>query len=152
QVSSDGVNWYYLAGSSHYDDEADWNYSMTYTKTGSGASAWTASDGTSGTNYTYPLAANYPLHTFAPGEENSMTVSGLRLVANAKDPYGSASAAYPDFGYVDTHVNNTVKGEATNPYLGSGNSKDGMFDLDWAVDAEGKPVSVDHVKYIKVGT
>lgn len=152
QVSSDGVNWYYLAGSTYYDDEADWNYSMTYTKTASGASSWTASDGTSGTNYTYPLVGNYPLHTFAPGEENSMTVSGLHLVANAKDPYGSASAAYPDFGYVDTHMNNTVKGEATNPYLGSGNSKDGMFDLDWAVDAEGKPVSVDNVKYIKVGT
>ncbi|MDO4289001.1 MAG: Ig-like domain-containing protein [Eubacterium sp.] len=150
EVSQDGVNWYTLAGSVHYDDEADWNYTMTYTNDG-GASSWTASDGTSGTNYRYPLASSYPLFSWNAENKQQMTVSGLRIVNNAKDPYGSASAAYPDFGYVDTHKNGNY-GEATNPYLGEANVKDGMFDLAWAVDSEGNPVDIDSVSYVRVST
>ncbi|MGI6108766.1 MAG: Ig-like domain-containing protein [Eubacteriaceae bacterium] len=151
QVSQDGVNWYYLAGSVHYDDEADWNYTMTYTKTASGKSAWTASDGTSGENYNYPNSLYYPYYSWNDENQNSLTVSGLHLVANSKDPYGSSAAAYPDFGYVDTHSTGSYA-TADNPYDGNTAKKDGMFDLEWAVDADGNPVKLDSVQYVKVGT
>ena len=150
EVSQDGVTWYTLAGSVHYDDEADWNYTMTYTNDG-GASSWTASDGGSGTIYRYPQAKAYPLFNWNDDNKKEMTVSGLRIVNDTKDPYGSASAAYPDFGYVDTHKNGNYA-EATNPYLGEANVKDGMFDLEWAVDAQGNPVDLDSVSYVRVST
>ena len=35
-VSKDGVNWYTLAGSEHYDDKAIWGYELTYIKNGNG--------------------------------------------------------------------------------------------------------------------
>ena len=150
EVSKDGTTWYTLAGSMHYDDEADWQYQMTYTNE-NGSSAWSASDGTSGTNYQYPKASVYPYYQWNQDNRQQITVSGLRLVSNSKDPYGSASAAYPDFGYVDTHKNGNY-GEATNPYVGEATVQDGMFDLEWAVDSEGNPVELDEVHYVRISS
>lgn len=150
-VSQDGVNWYYLAGSAHYDDEADWNYSMTYSRTESGQSSWTDSNGVSGVNYNYPNAELYPLYNWDDAKKQSITVSGVRLNSDAKDPYGSSSALYPDFGYVDVNVIGSNKGTAGNPYVGHTSTGD-AFDLDWAVDANGMPVHLDSISYIRVTT
>jgi hypothetical protein len=47
-VSEDGTDWYYLAGSQHYEDTTLWNHSVTYTNVG-GKAAWTDTAGDSGT-------------------------------------------------------------------------------------------------------
>lgn len=153
-VSKDGKKWYALAGSMHYTDAADWNYSMTYTKTGTGASSWTASDGRSGINYNYPLAKNYPFFSWNEENQSTMTVSGLCLGSTGKDAYGSASALYPAFGYVDVNKvpYNQKDGTAANPYTGEHGSLGDAFDLDWAVDENGMPVELDEISYIKVTT
>ena len=153
QVSKDGQTWYNLAGSMHYDDEADWNYSMTYTRNSDGTSSWTDSDGNSGTNYLYPNAKVYPYYTWNDDNSQSMTVTGLKLNNDSKDPYGSKQAAFPDFGYCDVNQNaqNADMGKAGNPYAGHAAVGDG-FDLDWAVDANGMPVQLDSISYIRVAT
>ncbi|WP_373215749.1 Ig-like domain-containing protein [Ruminococcus sp. 5_1_39BFAA] len=150
-VSQDGVNWYYLAGSVHYDDETDWDYSVTYTNDG-GQSSWVDNRGNSGTNYKYPDISLYPLHNWESENQESVTVSGVRLNNDTKDPYGSASAAYPDFGYVDVNVIGSNKGIAANPYSGTHVSYGDAFDLDWAVDGNGMPVHLDSISYIRVST
>lgn len=153
QVSKDGQTWYNLAGSMHYDDEADWNYSMTYTRNSDGTSSWTDSDGNSGTNYLYPDAKEYPYFTWDDSNSQSMTVTGLKLINDSRDPYGSKQAAFPDFGYCDVNQNATTAdmGKAGNPYAGHAAVGDG-FDLDWAVDADGMPVQLDSISYIRVST
>ena len=149
-VSQDGENWYYLAGSMHYDDEADWNYSVTYTNN-AGQSFWTDNRGNSGTNYKFPEKNLYPYYNWTE-DQHSVTVNGLKLVSNAKDPYGSASAAFPDFGYVDINLVGNNRGVASNPYAGSHLAGGDGFDIDWAVDANGMPVHLDSISYIRVST
>lgn len=153
QVSKDGEIWYTLAGSEHFDDHNDWNFSMKYTNA-DGKSAWTNSDGESGEIYNYPKAALYPYFTWTEELENSMTVSGPRLNSSEKDAYGSAAAVLPVFGYVDVNTNGTINGTSNNPYNHPGTLVAGgdMFDLDWAVDEEGMPVELDSISYIRIAT
>lgn len=159
QVSNDGKTWYTLAGSAHFEDYNDWNYSMTYTNNG-GKSAWSNSDGESGENYSYPTASLYPYYSWTEAKKNSITVTGPRLNSAAKDAYGSAAAVVPEFGYVDVNPNGSITGAAVNPYdhpsdsNSNGGLKDGgdMFDLSWAVDASGNPVQLDSISYIRVAT
>ncbi len=56
------------------------------------------------------------------------------------------------FGYADVRQNGTSYGTAINPYASepaSGTGGDG-FDLSWAVDADGLPVELTDVKYVRV--
>ncbi len=153
QVSQDGETWYTLAGSDHYEDYNDWDYSMTYTNR-DGKSAWTNSDGESGENYNYPQAASYPYFDWTEEREQSMTVTGPRLNSNAEDNYGSAAAVFTDFGYADVNTNGTINSVATNPYNHPDTVATGgdAFDLSWAVDENGMPVELDSVSYIRIAT
>lgn len=153
QVSADGETWYTLAGSEHYEDHNDWDFSMTYTNN-NGKSAWTNSDGESGEIYNYPTASAYPYFSWTEALEQSMTFSGPRLNSSAKDAYGSAAAVLPVFGYVDVNTNGTINGTAVNPYDHPGALASGgdQFDLDWAVDEAGMPVKLDSISYIRVAT
>lgn len=153
QVSTDGKNWYTLAGSDHYEDHNDWGFSMTYTNVG-GKSAWTNSDGESGQIYNYPVPSAYPYFDWTEELEQSMTVTGPRLNSSAKDAYGSAAAVLPDFGYVDVNTNGTINGVSNNPYNHPGTLLAGgdQFDLSWAVDDKGMPVKLDSVSYIRIAT
>ena len=150
-VSKDGVNWYTLAGSEHYDDKAIWGYELTYIRNGNGtACSYKDSLGKSDdmtAMYKYALKENYPLHKFDADADKQVTVKGTLLVNDSKDPYGSSAAAYPDFGYVDVHTNSsTVAGTGENvdlltvpvgnPYTGNYNKYGDGFDLDWAVDED----------------
>ena len=74
-----------------------------------------------------------------------MTVSGTRV---------SNSAAL-NFGYGDTHANAAGNDNtAVNPYRENPNyntNGDGM-DISWAVDADGNPLQLDSIKYVKIYT
>lgn len=153
EVSEDGKTWYLLAGSDHYEDHCDWNYSMTYTND-KGESSWVNSDGESGKIYNYPTASLYPYFDWTDSKEQAMTVSGARLNSAAKDAYGSAAAVLTEFGYVDVNTNGTINGKAKNPYNHPNALETGgdQFDISWAVDEKGMPVELDSISYIRVST
>ncbi len=143
-VSQDGETWYTLAGSDHYNNNALWNYTITYTSNDKLKAEWTDSTGASGISYNFPSEDGYPLFNWTEDNKNSITVSGTLLVAEGTDPYGSRTAAFPNWGYVDTGY------KGLNPYIGGQAGE--VFDLSWAVDENGQPVNLDWVKYVKVQT
>ena len=102
-VSEDGNNWYALAGGMHYENFADWDYSITYTKQRDGGTAWTDSHNNNGeTNYLYPLPELYPWHRFADGEEESVTLSGIYFDATGDtNEFGNVRPPFAGFGYTD---------------------------------------------------
>ena len=70
----------------------------------------------------------------------SLTFAGTRLPDNAVDESGDGSyyvlKAY-DWGYADNHPNDSEKSN---------------FDIDWAVDAEGNPVTLSGIDFVKIYT
>ena len=150
-VSQDGSTWYALAGSEHYEDETNWNYSVTYQKTESNTSTYVDNLGESGnvcTRSPYPLKASYPTVNF---DENSLTLSGVLLRKNLTP--STANGIITSFGYVDA-LSWKMSDIPVNPYVENPqqNAKDGQFDISWAVDESGMPVHLDWVKYVKVQT
>lgn len=159
-VSEDGENWYALAGSAHYDNGVDWNYTVTYKKTANGKTTWHDNHGNSnaGASYTgiYPSENIYPSNSQA--KEDSITLSGICLPAATGNiaESGVATDAYAvNWGYADVFANGTM-GEDVNPYLDNSNHdlKANGFDLAWAVDANGNPIDVSGMEfhYVKVQT
>lgn len=159
-VSENGTDWYALAGSAHYDDGVDWDYSVTYSKRDDGKTSWTDSRGNSNTTGTYagvyPSDTAYYMNNFAASD--SMTLSGVMLPAGNGEAavYGEASDAYPvKWGYADCFVNSEIGADA-NPYLDNSNFDlpSSGFDLEWAVDKDGVPVDVSDKEfhYIKLQT
>lgn len=150
-VSQDGSTWYALAGSEHYEDETNWNYSVTYQKTESNTSTYVDNLGESGnvcTRSPYPLKASYPTVNF---DENSLMLSGVLLRKNLTP--STANGIITSFGYVDA-LSWKMSDIPVNPYVENPqqNAKDGQFDISWAVDESGMPVHLDWVKYVKVQT
>ena len=92
-----------------------------------------------------------------PNGAEVITYSGLTLVPDDTQVLGSnpTQAQMTDvyqWGYADVRVNGSAYGTAINPYASAasvGNGGDG-FDLSWAVDENGKPVSISSAKYIRV--
>lgn len=150
-VSQDGTAWYALAGSEHYEDETNWDYSVTYQKTETSTSTYVDSLGESGnvcSRSPYPLKANYPTVDF---DENSLTLSGILLRKNLTP--STANGILTSFGYVDA-LSWKMSDLPVNPYVENPqqNAKDGQFDISWAVDKDGMPIHLDWVKYVKVQT
>lgn len=153
-VSEDGSTWYALAGSEHYDS-AIWDYTVTYTKNGTGTSwkdNYGHTDASHGRAFNWPLASNYTLNDVA--ESGSFTTTGILLPSQkgiVGDNTTSSFAAKTPFGYVDA----TPNGEE-NPYLANDGLqlKSSGFDLAWAVDGNGNPVNVNGMSfhYVKVVT
>lgn len=159
-VSEDGSVWYELAGSEYYTAEALHDVSVTYRNTDTAfgnavAVPWTNSEGESGTmpvveshtqNY-FPNPNRYSAYQSGIGANTSYTAESL-TVSGTLIPYGF----YP-FGYADSHSSDAELGKtAVNPYRADHQTTyngDG-FDLAWAVDANGNPVTLDSVSYIKV--
>ena len=152
-VSADGFDWYLLAGSDYFDDNTLRDYVVTYSRLPNGGSTYTDNYGSllpmnpdpvgaASPMYKYPLKANYPLYKWEPGEETSMTFTGPLLLGSGTDPFGSSSAGYPFWGYVD------VASSQNNPYTTRGQA----FDISWAIDEDGMPVYLDEIHYIKVST
>ncbi|MGN0629669.1 MAG: hypothetical protein ACI4IW_08600 [Oscillospiraceae bacterium] len=178
-VSEDGENWYALAGSRHFDDETEWNRTVTYSKEDGKFYAESDGEKKEMKNFSDPLptAANYPLH-FKDGEDvSSITASGVWLpcLRNKGDSDGTA---FPEWGYADvklTCANSygtgtvaSISGYARNPYwpqpdYGSNYRNDYVLDvyefggdgmdLAWAVDENGQPVTfANGIHYIKIQT
>ena len=154
-VSEDGSAWYALAGSEHYDADTLWDYTVTYSKNGTGTS-WSDnygnSDKTVGRSFSWPLAENYPLNALA--KQDSFALTGI-LIPSVKgitgnDDFSSYSSG-ARFGYVDVLVNGTANPYAENDSYQNASSG---FDLAWAVDGEGNPVDVSgkSFHYVKVVT
>ncbi len=153
-VSEDGNNWYALAGSEHYDS-AIWDYTVTYTKDGTGTT-WSDNYGHTqadhGKSFSWPLASNYTLNSLV--NSDTITLSGILIPAVDGMIGGNTTSSFAHattFGYADTLVN----GES-NPYLANDDLalKSSGFDLAWAVDSDGTPVNVDGMSfhYVKVVT
>ena len=154
-VSEDGDTWYALAGSEHYDG-AIWDYTVTYTKDGTGthwSDNYGNTDASAGNRtFKWPLTSVYFLNDLL--ENDTITLSGI-LIPSVKGIVGpddfSTYSSGAKFGYVDTLVNGT-----DNPYGYNDDYKlkSSGFDLAWAVDSEGNPVNVDgkSFHYVKVVT
>lgn len=176
QVSSNGEDWYELAGSRYYNDETIYNATLTYTKKSDGvyysinggaetpfkaATAWwpeAEDEGYAdvagvGTPFQGSLAAsNVTRGTDASGNP-TITYSGLNLVkdSDTTDDYL--------FGYADVRITgSTTDGTACNPYASAPSTGtrsdvggDG-FDISWAVNGNGEPVPLTSIKYVRVYT
>ena len=155
-VSEDGSTWYALAGSQHYTN-AIWDYTVTYTKNGSGTH-WSDNYGNSDTSvpnrtFSWPLTSVYFLNE-ALKDSDTITLSGI-LIPSVRGMVGpddfSTYSSGAKFGYVDVMQNGT-----NNPYGYNDdytNASSG-FDLAWAVDGNGNPVDVSgkSFHYVKVVT
>ena len=154
-VSEDGENWYTLAGSLHYDDTAVWNYKITYEATENGCT-WKDNFGKSGESKRgYPMEYWYPLFSWNDQMRQSMTLGSTYIkTAEGVNEYGNTLPVFPAFGYTDCGLV-TETNVASNPYTGFEKKltlgrTDG-FDLAWAVDAKGQPVTFENgIHYIKV--
>lgn len=149
-VSQNGVDWYALAGSEHYEDETVWDYSITYKYAEEKKCSYTDSLGDSGivSPASYPVQENYPTVVIP---EDEITFNGVLL--RKQRTASTSNGIYTSFGYVDTLIKSNTK-TAVNPYLEnpSKNCSDGMFDISWAVDKNGYCVNLDWIKYVKVQT
>lgn len=156
--------WYDLAGSMHYEDSTIWDYSVTYENPNPDFVPYVGEDipytdslGNSGVSprynayhaqIYYPDAKNYVYDgNHAAYDPNRLTFTGVRL--DAENEGGRAIPVH--FGYTDT-VETRMPAGATvqtgNPYHYDHN----YHDLDWAVDENGKPVSLDEVSFVKIYT
>ncbi len=159
-VSEDGDTWYTLAGAVHYNDNAVWDYSITY-QNQNGRAVWADSRGGGGISYFYPEKEKYPLFAWADGLESEITLTGTLLLPDeGLSEYKNMMPPYPHFGYADVGIR-TISNAASNPYTGltlSGRESltdrpDG-FDLKWAVNENGQPVDVSgkQFHYVKIQT
>ena len=154
-VSEDGNTWYALAGSQHYTN-AIWDYTVTYTRSGSGLH-WSDNYGNTDTSvpnrtFQWPRADVYFLNDLV--DSDTITLSGI-LIPSVKGIVGpddfSTYSSGAKFGYVDVMQNGT-----DNPYGYNDDYKveSSGFDLAWAVDGNGNPVNVSgkSFHYVKVVT
>lgn len=159
-VSEDGVIWYALAGSEHYEEETLWDYQVTYTKTDEGETGWNDNYGNEDNGLQigqWPLSANYPFNSLLTSD--TFTLSGILIpcvdgTINGHGTFDSYSKG-AKFGYVDV-LEDSMPGADANPYLENDQYqlKSSGFDLTWAVDAQGRPVDVSNKEfhYVKVVT
>lgn len=154
-VSADGENWYALAGSEHYEDTAIWDYTITYTKGDDGKSYWTDNQGNTMANAAkaWPNRSTYYFNDV--WAQDSYRFTGIVLKSQEDGTImGSGTtasfAAAASFGYVDYYQNGTIRADV-NPYVAEPDKANG-FDLAWAVDAQGNPVQLGAIHYIRVAT
>ncbi len=197
KVSTNGTDWYELAGSRYYNTETMRNTTISYKMiptstygsdgkaniyyaigtppTGTGITGWTLYK----SNVTWwpeAVSEGYGRVSGVPqildGSENVNDVVYQQL-DETSNGYNCWIITYKHvtlvkdtdntddylFGYADIrHVGNTRNGTACNPYASlpsTGTSSmvggDG-FDISWAVDENGEPVSLSSINYIRIYT
>ncbi|RYF11921.1 MAG: PKD domain-containing protein [Flavobacteriales bacterium] len=133
--------WYELAGSEYNKASTIKNYEITYTNPKATTDVtWTDNKGGSGTvtNIFKGSRQYYPL--FAANQDK-ITFKGT-LLPSTKSTSGIITNAPFEWGYTDSY--STGDNYATNLYNG--------FDISWAVDKDGKKVTLKTVDFIKVYT
>lgn len=146
--------WYELAGSEYNSESTTRNYSLTYHRPKSDHSPvagndpfitdaeyikWTDNCGNEG----YIMANMFHTQNYWPQwiDADQLTFTGTRLPDNAENLREEDSDNFVlrpfAWGYADNYPNNDRR---------TG------FNLDWAVDAEGNPVKLDGIDFIKVYT
>lgn len=146
--------WYELAGCAHGDSGILRGYSVTYHRPSADKELtpdpdrkfiadteyihWTDSEGESGW---IPMLSSHT-QGYWPGwlsDSETLTLSGTRLAPNG-EALNAKGTNYVlmmlDWGYADNQPNAACPG----------------FNLDWAIDAAGNPVVLDHADFIKVHT
>ncbi len=174
EVSADGVNWYTLAGSKHYEDDTVWDYAITYYNPDPDFDPYLAkdiywADNQGGDGYFLATAGYHPQPAYPVGENycfegnhaNSLYSAEQLTLTGTKVGWGEDLF----FGYTDVHPNQTSDFDKPgNPYRATdldgvyalkykegGDYGDG-FDISWAVDENGYPVNLESIKYVKVYT
>lgn len=155
-VSEDGKTWYALAGSEHFEDTTITDYEVTYKKTADGKTSWTDNQGNSndGTKMTgrWVSPSVYYMNDLAKGD--TITLKGVVIPSIQGTIQGDSTTASfagaTKFGYVDYFKNGSI-GANVNAY--SENAESNGFDLKWAVDEDGNPVTFKNgVHYVKIQT
>ena len=131
--------WYELAGSADADSigKVVYGYSITYTEAPLAPIPWSDNRGGSGTIARMPM---HPQEYFPQWLSGPLTFEGTLLPANAAN-IGTAERPYWHlnslrYGYVDNVANNDSVGCS--------------FNIEWAVDAERRPVELDFVDFVRV--
>lgn len=176
KVSNDGTTWYELAGSNYYNTSTLKNVNVTYKKVTTAVAPFNSTgvwykitDASNNTITNWTLFKNstawWPEYssegygsvwnfnskvggvTWNTGD-NEITYSGVTLLTDS-----DTTNFYP-YGYVDVRANGTANGNAINPYADAPASSRGGagFDLSWAVTANGQPINLSSVKYVRVYT
>lgn len=130
--------WYELAGSEYGKDTETRGYEITYYRpeTANKNIFWTDNQGNEGyilRNSFHSQDSYYPTWI----EDNEITFHGTRLKDNAVLENGLWVGYCYSFGYADNHPNTK---EGSN------------FNIDWAVDSDGKAVKLEYIDFVKIMT
>jgi uncharacterized protein YjdB len=134
--------WYELAGSEYYSSETTHHYEIQYFRPNplNGDVKWKDNQGREGKvlrNTYHQQTSYYPLWY----AEDTLTFRGTLISLNAWNTVQPPNQYWRSeafaWGYADNQAN---AGELTN------------FSLDWAVDVNGNPVTLDQVDFIKIYT
>ena len=153
--------WYELKGSNHAT--ATQNYTITYKNPKSNVAedvTWTDHQGGNGAlkkvsahgQPYYPLPENFPDY---PQDEESFTGTLLKIDIDEVNPQFIRLQAL-SYGYADNYPFSGIappflpdNPQTTNVLEGNGGN---AFDIDWAVDEDGKPVYLEGIDFIKIYT
>ena len=167
-TSPETAEWYELAGSEYYTTERH-NVSITYYRPSAEqgehhlpystydqyirfSASWTGPDGTPRDTTGYLMKNAYHTQPYFPAWETSdkLTFHGSRLPDNAVNYGGDGSDPANPQSWISYRYTADAYG-----YADAAPNDDSMyntFDLDWAVDADGNPVRLEHADFIRVQT
>lgn len=130
--------WYELAGSEYGEDTETRDYEITYYRPQpeNADVRWTDNQGNEGYVYRNDF---HTQNSYYPAwvEEDRITFRGSRLEDNAVEENGIWVGYAYDWGYADNHPNDTEFSQ---------------FKIEWAVDAEGHPIQLDEIDFVKIYT
>ncbi|MDO4510489.1 MAG: dockerin type I repeat-containing protein [Bacteroidales bacterium] len=145
--------WYELAGSEYASPKTQHNFTITYYKPATDKEdiRWTSNDANPDSISGYVYRNTFHQQNYWPlwAEGETLTFTGTKLANNAVDLSGTGSNWFQTckaWGYVDNRSDyDPLSGwEYDEATMNRG------FKIDWAVDADGTPVSLPMVHFIKV--
>lgn len=154
--------WYLLAGSDYYFSNSQVAYEVTYQNPGTDSLVdipWMDNKGNSGVieHNSYHTQAYFPkADSFPDINQEAYKLEGLLIQPriNLQNESFVTTNHYP-FGFADNTPRN-LSNSSLNPNNPYTDALEGMggdsFDISWAVDAEGGPVTLERIDFIKIQT
>lgn len=166
-IPSDGDKWYELAGSEYGHPKTQHGYSITYYRPDEGKPRtpsmtdpslvdttyirWTSNDVNPDSTSGYMSRNSFHNQPYWPlwlQSEETLAFTGTKVRCNAVDIGSNDGNAYFvqyffDWGYVDNLPNNPEHMPGIDGFNPG-------FKIDWAVDEQGRHVSLSHIDFIKV--